>query len=435
MRNINGLTPARHGDRMIATLLRVAARVVAVCVVCLGANAASGPPQILVQPTNTVAREGEWVHFSLQIDGTTPLTVHWQREGEPVDGLTGLSLVAGPLTLSQDGDIFSATVINELGEVSSSNAVLSVTPGIVIAASANRSADLTLFRGWPMVLEVALHHPDAFDPAAVPLLITGTNGPWFRALELHVRDGQDASLTWPFHPAPFTNETVELTADFGARMLWWLTQDETATLPQGTFTITATLNTTNATRLDAWRGVIEGGPVHLAITNEPAILTAAQEEQKHRLLADYALLFGDRLRARAEIDALLKAYPTNIGGLIYDGSLKEEAGLLDDALHSLELGLEQVALQTPDADEPPMELLFKRDQLNEILSPPVLEHELLNQQIVLGWSGHPSIRYRLETSMDLHEWSLFATNFNVLGQRFSVTVDPVGDRRYFRLAR
>src|SRR5947209_20111106 len=117
---------------------------------------------------------------------------------------------------------------------------------------------------------VALIHPDAFDSNAALILISGTNGPWFNALQIDVRDAQDQPQTWPFSPAPFTNETVQLSSDSGGRMLWWLTPEETAQLPTGAFAITATLNPTNVTRPGAWKGMLAGVPVRLSINNWPA---------------------------------------------------------------------------------------------------------------------------------------------------------------------
>jgi len=265
--------PARRGDCTTRSRLRAALLWFAAGELFLtAARAASGSPQILLQPADAVAREGERVSFSLQVEGATPLAVQWWRAGEPIAGATGLSFTTGPLTLGEDGDVFSVIVTNALGEATSSNALLTVTPGIVVAASINRSAEPVLCRGWPLMLAVALLHPDAFQSNAAPFLITGTSGPWFNALQLDVRDAQGQPLVWPLHAAPFTNETVPLTGESGPRMLWWLTPEETAQLPLGDFAITATLNTTNVTRPDAWVGLVTGVPVHLTMTNEPAAL-------------------------------------------------------------------------------------------------------------------------------------------------------------------
>jgi len=406
-------------------------------VICEGASvqAADGPPVILQQPVNLSARQGESAQLSLEADGSIPLTITWLRNGLPLATGSNTAFSTAPLRSGDDGTVFSAIVSNTLGVVTTSNAFLTVDPGIAVAASANRTTQLLLYRGWPLVLEVALIHPDAFDSNAAPILISGTNSPWFNALQIDVRDANDQPQSWPFHPAPITNEVVQLNSDSGGGMLWWLTPAETTQLPAGTFAITATLNTTNVTRPGAWKGVLAGVPVSVVITNEPALLDRAQTEQKGRLFADYALLKGDRAQAQRQIDALLAAYPTNIGGLTYNAYLKQAAGLFDDAFQNVQLALDQVALQSPDAPEPPSELLLKEAELEQIVAPPTLEHALINEHVVLNWSGYPGLNYRLETSSDLSGWSLLTTNFTTVSNRFSFTVDLTRDRQFFRVAR
>ena len=443
MLNIIVTTDAHPGKRMtVLNPARVPALPYLASLVCFllvvgtaifPLGAASGPPQIISQPANVVAREGEQVSFLAQADGSAPLLIQWQRNGDVIG--SGLSFTTDPVTLGNDGDSYSVVVINGLGTATSSNALLKVTPGIEVAASINRSSEVVLYRGWPLVLEVALLHPDSFQSNAVPLLISATSGPWFNALGIDIRDVANTPQIWPLHPAPFTNETIQLTADSGARMLWWLTPEQTAQLQSGDFTITAILNTTNVTRAGAWRGLLNSVPVSLSITDEPATLTPVQEEQKRRFFADYALLQGDPVEAQKQVNALLTAYPTNIGGLTYNVYLQEAAGLFDAAFHSAEAALDQVALQSPDATEPPTELLRKRAELYQIVAPPFVEATRVGEQLLLGWSGYPGFSYRLEASSDLRGWSLVTTNFSVLSNRFSTAVPLGPSPRFFRVAR
>ena len=200
-------------------------------------------------------------------------------------------------------------------------------PLLAADSSIAKHTAIDLYESWIDACDSTL-----FSMQSMKCLISGTNGPWFNALQIDVRDGQDQPQSWTFHPAPITNEVVQLNSDSGGGMLWWLTPGETAQLTTGTFAITATLNTTNVTRPGAWKGLLAGVPVSAVITNEPALLDRAQTEQKGRLFADYALLKGDRDQAQREIDALLTAYPTNIGGLTYNAYLKQAAGLFDDAV-------------------------------------------------------------------------------------------------------
>jgi hypothetical protein len=388
-----------------------------------------------MQPVDTSGREGEPVTFAVQVDGSPPLVTEWQRNGETIPGGSGTSVTIVPSSVSDDGDLISVVVSNSLGSITSSDAVLTVTPGLILTASANGSADLLTYHGWPLLIEAALIHPDPFDTNATPLLIASTNGPWVNALALKVQDSQNQPVNWNFHAAPFTNETVLLTPDSGGRMLWWLAPNDTAQLSPGSFTILVTLNTTNVTRTNAWRGVARSVPIHLSITNEPAPLSPIQIEQKQLRLADYALWTGDSAQAQREVDTLLTTYPTDIGGLTYDTYLKEAAGLFDAALQSAFGAINQVASQWPNAGEPPKQLLKEAASLQAILAPPALKGQLVNHKVVLSWDGNPGLDYRLQVSPDLKAWTMLTTNFTVTGNSFSYAVDVGQKAQFFRVAR
>jgi hypothetical protein len=121
--------------------------------------------------------------------------------------------------------------------------------------------------------------------------------------------------------------------------------------------------------------------------------------------------------------------------LTYDAYLKEAAGLFDDAFQSIQKALSQVALQSPNATEPPGELLGKQAELFAIVAPPLVEWTLANEQLRLSWTGYPRFFYRLENSADLRAWSMVTTNFTVVSNRFSVEASVETSRRFFRVAR
>src|SRR2546426_5678964 len=170
--------------------LRTVAWLAVVVMSQVAARAGEEPPIFTVEPVNTTVRRGEMATFSAQAAGSTPLTISWYRNGLAVTG-SSTSIVTAPVCLADDGALFSVTFSNIFGIAGSSNALLRVEPGIVAAASVNHSVNGGLYRGWPLVLEVALLHPQSFVSNAVPILISGTNGPWFNALQVDVRDAQE----------------------------------------------------------------------------------------------------------------------------------------------------------------------------------------------------------------------------------------------------
>ena len=91
-------------------------------------EASSGPPQIVVQPTDRSVLEGSTTTFTVGVVGSQPMSFQWLFEGAPIAGATGSSLTVGPLTFENTGS-YSAIVSNALGVATSSTAVLTVRPG------------------------------------------------------------------------------------------------------------------------------------------------------------------------------------------------------------------------------------------------------------------------------------------------------------------
>ncbi len=83
------------------------------------------PPVITTQPASQTVLEGGTAQFGIVAGGTTPLTYQWKFNGVDLAGQTGSSLTLAAVTPAQSGD-YSITVKNTAGEVSSSNATLTV---------------------------------------------------------------------------------------------------------------------------------------------------------------------------------------------------------------------------------------------------------------------------------------------------------------------
>lgn len=112
-------------------------------------------PGITTQPQSTTVVEGQTATFSVVADGTSPLTYQWSQNGLPIAGATGPTLTLSPANLADDGSVFSVSVSNAAGTVTSVNVVLSVslpvpdTDRLAIASTHTvaRRSDGTLI-GW-----------------------------------------------------------------------------------------------------------------------------------------------------------------------------------------------------------------------------------------------------------------------------------------------
>jgi hypothetical protein len=395
--------------------------------------AASGPPAFIQVPADRVAYEGERVTFQAAIVGAAPIVFQWFQNDQPVPGATGPSFVLPQVGLRDDGAVFSVSASNALGQTNSPNAVLSVKAGIVVTPSVNDAAQATVPRGWPLILDVGLLHPELFASNALPILISSTNGPWANALEIRVLDAQGQLQTWPLHAIAMTNETLLLTDESGGRIRWWLSPQETAQLTNGTYELVVTLQTTNVARPLAWTGLVKSVPVIITMTNEPATLTEENAEEKQGLMTRYALLEGDPVQARQAVAALLTVYPTNIGGLTMSMYLQRDAGQLVEAWHAAQEALAQVYAENPNPAEPPVELMQNLAELQALLTPPHLDFSFSGGQLTLRWQGRSDTQYKLESSDNLTSWAVRSTNFTVTANTYSWTTNMTSPHQFFRV--
>src|SRR5437016_3741465 len=114
------------------------------------ASAASGPPSFIQVPADRTVFEGEQLTLTVLVDAASaPFALQWFENDQAIAGATSSTFVLPPVIPSDDGSVFSVTASNALGKITSSNALLTVRPGIVVSASANGAVRVALPRGWP----------------------------------------------------------------------------------------------------------------------------------------------------------------------------------------------------------------------------------------------------------------------------------------------
>jgi hypothetical protein len=92
----------------------------------VGTNSATNAPVITTQPQSQGIATGNGVTFSVIATGTSPLSYQWLFNGTNIYGATTNPFTIGSAQLTNAG-IYSVTVTNIAGGVTSSNAVLTVT--------------------------------------------------------------------------------------------------------------------------------------------------------------------------------------------------------------------------------------------------------------------------------------------------------------------
>ena len=88
-------------------------------------------PVITLQPSNQTVLAGSSVTFTVGATGSNTLSYFWMRNNALINGATNSSYTTNNVQLSDSGSQFSCVVSNNYGITVSSNALLTVTGGIV----------------------------------------------------------------------------------------------------------------------------------------------------------------------------------------------------------------------------------------------------------------------------------------------------------------
>lgn len=84
------------------------------------------PPTIITQPVSLTVEVGQTGTFSVTATGAATLTYQWFKNGVAINGATSSSYTTPPAVLGDSGSIFTVTVSNMVGTVTSNGATLTV---------------------------------------------------------------------------------------------------------------------------------------------------------------------------------------------------------------------------------------------------------------------------------------------------------------------
>ena len=91
------------------------------------------PPAITAQPQSLSVTVGSNAVFSVNATGTSPLSYQWQLKGTNISGATGTSFTRSPAQ-TNDAGVYGVVITNVAGNVTSSNATLTVNVPPTITA-------------------------------------------------------------------------------------------------------------------------------------------------------------------------------------------------------------------------------------------------------------------------------------------------------------
>jgi hypothetical protein len=108
-------------------------------------------PLIVTPPANQTVSVGQTATFSVSASGTAPLTYQWYKNGTAVGGATASSYTTPATVIGDSGSLFTVTVTNTAGTVTSAPATLTVNNAPTIT---NQPANQTVNVGQTAVFSV-----------------------------------------------------------------------------------------------------------------------------------------------------------------------------------------------------------------------------------------------------------------------------------------
>ena len=128
LQNLNSLNPGSP------TLRGAAEYVLSLCGKYLSQaiqtiNNLAGSKPVITGPSNESTTVGGSATFTVSVTSLTPVVIQWLLNGVPT-GIFGSTLIVSNAQLSQNGNLYSVQVTNLAGQVTSNQAVLTVTAGI-----------------------------------------------------------------------------------------------------------------------------------------------------------------------------------------------------------------------------------------------------------------------------------------------------------------
>lgn len=103
-------------------------------------------PAVTVQPADVRVTVGHSASFSVTASGTAPLSYQWRRNGTPISGATSATYTIPSPAMADNGAIFSVVISNSLDNVTSRDALLTVTENQAPTATILTPAAGTLYQ-------------------------------------------------------------------------------------------------------------------------------------------------------------------------------------------------------------------------------------------------------------------------------------------------
>jgi hypothetical protein len=106
-------------------------------------NPTIAPPTITSEPVSQTVTAGQTATFSVTAAGTGPLTYQWYDNGTAISGATATTYTTPPTAIGNSGSVYTVTVTNAGGTVTSTPATLTVvTTPLIVTQPANQTVNV-----------------------------------------------------------------------------------------------------------------------------------------------------------------------------------------------------------------------------------------------------------------------------------------------------
>ena len=240
---------------------------------------------------------------------------------------------------------------------------LEITPSV--------HAGQCVYQSWPLLLEASLWRdvPPKRPKAATPALgIETKQGAWREALVVTVRGASGAAAKWPLHLVANPASKLRLSPGGELSASWWMSAEETKTLPTGDYVISVAFDAQKVAGLPSDPAATQIDTCQVTVAKEPSPLTPALQQTKLYEGGCVSFARGDMAGAADAATKLLALDPNSIAARRVQAKVLLSQKKLQEALATENEALGIFVEEHPKSG-PPIGLLAERDEIISALHP------------------------------------------------------------------
>lgn len=231
-----------------------------------------------------------------------------------------------------------------------------------------------VYRGWPLLLDVTVAHPDGYPAKQEgrplpPLRVIPPSGGWASLVKVQLFGPGQRELALPLVQVAHPPGVLVLDAEaYSHTLRWHLGPEETRKLVPGAYSGYVGLESSHGAEEGGWTGSLGSPLVHFTVEDEPSPLPLELAEGKAVLSAQYALYRGNPDEALATLEAHIADHPDSPTALSIQAQMMEDAGQLQRAYELYGAAIEAHLRRYPKAQHPPMSLMNRQAELGRRLN-------------------------------------------------------------------